>query len=159
MVEHARGGRVTVNGREGTFTIDLHRTTFDEQLVVNLDRDARTVVFQPLTGPSFSNSLQAEVNIQPWERFEVRAAYRYLDVQQTIDGRLRGILERCLAKDPKKRYRSLRALEAALVDYARLDQAPADRSWLLWMLAAAGVVILGGLGWLLKDRILHNLGF
>jgi hypothetical protein len=80
---------VTVNGREGTFTIDLHRTTFDDQLVVNLDRDARTVVFQPLTGPSFSNSAQAEVNIQPWEGFEVRTAYRYLDVRQSIDGQLR----------------------------------------------------------------------
>jgi outer membrane receptor protein involved in Fe transport len=80
---------VTVNGREGTIVIDLHRTTFDDQLVVNLDRDARTVVFQPLTGSSFSNSAQAEMNIQPWERLEVRTAYRYLDVRQTVDGRLR----------------------------------------------------------------------
>jgi outer membrane receptor protein involved in Fe transport len=81
---------VTVNGREGAFTIDLHRTTFDDQLVVNLDRDARMVVFQPLTGSSFSNSAQAELNIQPLERFEVRTAYRFLDVRQTIDGQLRG---------------------------------------------------------------------
>ncbi len=79
---------VTVNGREGTFTVDLHRTMFDDQLVVNLDRDARTVVFQPLAGSSFSNSIQAEANVQPWERFEVRTAYRYLDVQQSLDGRL-----------------------------------------------------------------------
>ncbi len=80
---------ISWDGREGTFTVDVHRTWFDDQLVVNLDRDPGLVVFQPLNGSSHSNSLQAELNMSPLEDLELRTAYRFLDVQQSIDGSLR----------------------------------------------------------------------
>jgi len=75
--------------REGTLTLDVHRTSFENQLVVNLDRSPQQVVFQNLAGASYSNSIQMELTMQPVERLELRTAYRFLDVQQNVDGQLR----------------------------------------------------------------------
>jgi hypothetical protein len=44
------------------------------------------VNFYNLQGRSFSNSFQAELNIEPVTRFEVRMAYRYFDVKSTYNG-------------------------------------------------------------------------
>lgn len=87
------GGNLThyflLAGREATLALDAYRTEFLRQVVVNVDRDPREVVFQNLDGRSFSTSVQAEVNAEPVEHLDVRLAYRYLDVRQTVDGLLR----------------------------------------------------------------------
>jgi hypothetical protein len=41
-----------------------------------------------LQGVSFSNAFQTDIKIEPLERFEVKAAYKYLDVRTTMGGRL-----------------------------------------------------------------------
>ena len=46
----------------------------------------RELHFYNLAGRSFANSLQAELNVLPARRFEVKAAYRFFDVQQTMGG-------------------------------------------------------------------------
>jgi outer membrane receptor for ferrienterochelin and colicin len=75
--------------REATLTLDFYRTTFRQQVVVDLDSDPGVVRFTNLAGASYSNSLQAELSVQPVERLETRLAYRYLDVRQMIGGVLR----------------------------------------------------------------------
>lgn len=75
--------------REATVTFDFYRTRFDNQSVVDLDTDPRTVIFRNLNGESYSNSVQIELNIQPIEKLDTRIAYRFLDVRQTIGGQLR----------------------------------------------------------------------
>jgi len=75
--------------REGTVILDLYRTVFDDQLVIDLDRDPRQVIIYDLEGKSYSNSIQIELNFQPIEKLETRIAYRFLDVKQNISGVLR----------------------------------------------------------------------
>jgi outer membrane cobalamin receptor len=68
--------------RDGSFSIDFFRNDFDDQVVVDLE-DVRQVKFYNLQGKSFSNSLQAEVNIEPAPKLEMRFAYRFFDVKTT----------------------------------------------------------------------------
>jgi outer membrane receptor for ferrienterochelin and colicins len=74
------------NDHEGTVNIDLYRTVFEKQVVVDLDHNPQEVFFYNLKGASYSNSVQAELNVKPVERLDTRIAYRFLDVRQTIDG-------------------------------------------------------------------------
>jgi outer membrane receptor for ferrienterochelin and colicin len=73
------------NYREGTITLDVYRTVFDNQVVVNLE-NPRTIIFENLSGESFSNSVQLEINFKPLEQVDTRIAYRWLDVQSTYNG-------------------------------------------------------------------------
>jgi outer membrane receptor for ferrienterochelin and colicin len=75
--------------REATIALDVYRTAFDKQVVVDFDSDPREIRFTDLAGRSYSNSVQVELTMQPFERFDTRVAYRYLDVRQTIGGVLR----------------------------------------------------------------------
>lgn len=75
--------------REATISVDVYRTEFEKQIVVDLDANPQEVHFYNLNGSSYSNSIQAEVNVQPIERLDTRLAYRFLDVNQTINGTLR----------------------------------------------------------------------
>ncbi|MFY8165951.1 MAG: TonB-dependent receptor plug domain-containing protein, partial [Sediminibacterium sp.] len=62
-------------------SIDYFRNDFENQVVVDLE-DPRAVSFYNLTGKSFSNSFQAELNLQPITKFDIRIAYRYFNVKQ-----------------------------------------------------------------------------
>ena len=66
--------------RDATFSLDYFRNDFDDQVVVDLE-DVRQVKFYDLEGKSFSNSLQAELNMEPARKFELRLAYRFFDVK------------------------------------------------------------------------------
>ncbi len=74
--------------KELTASIDLYRTDFQNQVIVDRDQDANGVYFYNLDGKSFSNNFQAEVIIEPVERFEITAAYRFSDVKSTIHGEI-----------------------------------------------------------------------
>ena len=65
-----------------TLTIDFYRTWFENQLVV--DRENDQVKFSNLENQSFSNSLQAELSIEPLKNFVIRGAYKYLDVRSLL---------------------------------------------------------------------------
>ena len=69
--------------REGSFHLDVYHTRFVNQLVVDLDESAREVWFYNLEGESISNSIQAELNYELFKRFDIRLAYRFLDVYKT----------------------------------------------------------------------------
>ena len=75
--------------REATIAFDFYRTTFEKQIVVDLDRNPQEIHFYNLNGQSYSNSFQVELNIQPIEKLDTRIAYRLYDVRQTINGSLR----------------------------------------------------------------------
>ena len=75
--------------REGSFHADFYHTFFQNQLIVDLDQTAREVRFYNLDGISVSNSLQLELNYELFKRFDIRLAYRYLDVYKTYSGQLR----------------------------------------------------------------------
>jgi outer membrane receptor protein involved in Fe transport len=68
--------------RDGLLSLDYFRNDFNNQVIVDLE-DASQVKFYNLQGKSFSNSFQAELNIEPAPKFEVRLAYRLFDVKST----------------------------------------------------------------------------
>lgn len=69
---------------DASITVDYYRTWFENQLVV--DRENDIISFQNQENESFSNSLQAELSIEPVENLTLRAAYKYLDVKAQYDG-------------------------------------------------------------------------
>jgi outer membrane receptor for ferrienterochelin and colicin/copper chaperone CopZ len=73
--------------RDASFGVDFYRNDFTNQVVVDLE-NAREVQFYNLAGKSYSNSFQAEVNLVPVNKLELRLAYRYFDVNTTYSGKL-----------------------------------------------------------------------
>ena len=79
----------TLNYRPGSLSVDYFYTKFLNQVVMDLDANPQTVSFFGLQGNSFSHSLQVQLDYQLVRRFDVRLAYRYLDVQTDyLNGRL-----------------------------------------------------------------------
>jgi outer membrane receptor for ferrienterochelin and colicins len=74
-------------GNPATLGLDYFRNDFNNQVVVDLETP-RQVHFYNLNGRSFSNSFQAELNMTPINKLDLRLAYRLFDVQQTYNGRL-----------------------------------------------------------------------
>ncbi|WP_460975924.1 TonB-dependent receptor [Spirosoma knui] len=75
----------TVLGKKASLVLDYHRTYFKNQLIVDLEHP-QELNFYNLKGQSYANSFQAEFNLQPAKRVEVKAAYRLYDVQQSMGG-------------------------------------------------------------------------
>lgn len=75
-------------GREANMVIDYYHTLFENQLIVDRDVDVEAIVFRNYDGRSFSNSLQGELSFEPMKRFEVRLAYKLLDVRAEYGGSL-----------------------------------------------------------------------
>ncbi|MDZ4751618.1 MAG: TonB-dependent receptor [Flavobacteriales bacterium] len=74
--------------RDGTLSVDAYRTWFQNQVVMDIE-EAELVRFYNLDGASFSNTAQVEANWSPVKRFEVRLAYRWLDVQTQFSSGLK----------------------------------------------------------------------
>jgi len=72
---------------DAMFSVDYFRNDFKDQVVVDIE-NARAVSFYNLKGRSYSNSFQAELSLEPVDRFELRMAYRYFDVKSTYNGKL-----------------------------------------------------------------------
>ncbi len=77
-----------VNGREAKFSMDVYRTEFLNQAVVDLYTETRTAYIYNLDGKSYSNSLQAEIMYEPVANFKLKAAWKYNDVKTTYNGKL-----------------------------------------------------------------------
>jgi outer membrane receptor for ferrienterochelin and colicins len=83
----------TFNYRPGTISFDYFFTEFKNQAVVDFDKSAREANFFGLTGRSYSHSTQLQIDYQVVRRFDVRLAYRYLNVKTDY---LNGLLARPL---------------------------------------------------------------
>ncbi|MDW8297122.1 MAG: TonB-dependent receptor [Raineya sp.] len=75
-------------GRKVEWTTDFFRTQFQNQLVVDMDRNATELYFVNLQGQSFANSFQTELTMKVLAGLETKVAYKYYDVQNTLAGRL-----------------------------------------------------------------------
>jgi len=74
--------------RQLTLSVDFYRTVFQNQIVVDVNRDPNSVFFYNLKGESFSNSFQTDLIVDVLEGFEVSFAYRYNDVKVTMSDEL-----------------------------------------------------------------------
>lgn len=72
-----------LKGMKGNWITDFYRTDFENQLVADFENPGYTY-FYNLKGKAYANSFQTEVNLTPVKRFELKLAYRFLDVKQSL---------------------------------------------------------------------------
>lgn len=74
--------------RKSTISADYYYTYFENQLIVDRDSDPSLIFFRNIANQSFSNSFQSELSFSPFLNFDVRMAYKYLDVRSIFDDQL-----------------------------------------------------------------------
>ncbi|MEI6765555.1 MAG: TonB-dependent receptor [Bacteroidota bacterium] len=74
--------------RKAEVDIDVYRTQFLNQAIVDLDSTPTVAYFYNLKGKSYSNSYQAQFSFEPVKRLSILLAYRINDVKTTINGKL-----------------------------------------------------------------------
>ncbi len=72
--------------RKSSVVFDFYSTYFVNQLIVDRDQNVNAIVFRNLQGKSIANSFQVEWSIEPIKNFDVRFAYKNLDVKSTYGG-------------------------------------------------------------------------
>jgi outer membrane receptor for ferrienterochelin and colicins len=70
---------------EAFVNLDIFRTDFQNQVIIDLDQNVNKVVFYNLSGRSYSNSLQLDLGFEPVKDFAVKMAYKWYDVKMTYD--------------------------------------------------------------------------
>jgi outer membrane receptor protein involved in Fe transport len=76
--------------RKSSASIDLYRTDFVRQVLVDVDQSPTTVYFYQVPGKSFANSVLATVQTEVLPGFDVKLAYKWQDVRATYsDGVMR----------------------------------------------------------------------
>jgi copper chaperone CopZ len=81
---------IRIGAREFVFGADYYYTFFESQVVVDYDHNPQQVSIYNLDGPSYSHSIQAQVDVEILPMLDVRLAYRFNDVRtRYIDGILR----------------------------------------------------------------------
>jgi hypothetical protein len=93
-----------INYRDAYITIDLYRTDFTSQVVIDVDQNAQQVLIYNLKGPSFANTGQFELNLEPRKRLFIKTAYRYVDTKLQLK---QGLLQK-----------NLTALHRAFINFA-----------------------------------------
>lgn len=80
---------LTLFTRTSNISIDIYRTWFQHQLVVDRDESGSAIVFKNINHASFSHSFQLEWSMNPMKLLEIRLAYKHLDVKALYDGVMR----------------------------------------------------------------------
>jgi hypothetical protein len=70
-----------IGGEDANLNVDFYHSRFVNQIVADYDYSTRALHLYNLNGESYSNSAQVEFNFKPVKRWEVRMAYRWLDVK------------------------------------------------------------------------------
>jgi len=65
--------------RKGDITFDFYQINFENQVVVDWE-NPQQISFYNLDGSSIANSFQVEMNYSPFNKFNVRTAYKFFDV-------------------------------------------------------------------------------
>ncbi len=92
------GGNVTFYlpfGAEDTDTylsFDYFRNDFNKQVIVDTEIDPTTIYFYNLDGKSYTNTYQVDFSVDPIERFNITATFRYTDAKVTLLNQ--GLVER-----------------------------------------------------------------
>lgn len=75
-----------LNNHRGSISFDAYHTYFKNQTIVDIDIHPQKIDFYNLKGRSYSNSFQTELNYELFKKFDIRMAYRWLDVQTNYHG-------------------------------------------------------------------------
>lgn len=77
-----------LGSKELLFSIDLYRTQFQNKIVVNYEISAQEIHFYNLDGQSFANSIQTQIDMELFENFDIRVAYRFNDAKTSYSSEL-----------------------------------------------------------------------
>ena len=92
------GGNVTFYlpfgyDEENTYlSFDYFHNSFNHQVIVDQEAEAGFVDIYNLDGRSFTDTYQADFNVEPFERFTLTATFRYTDARVVLRGQ--GLVER-----------------------------------------------------------------
>jgi outer membrane receptor for ferrienterochelin and colicins len=70
-----------ISGKKSTITSDYYYTWFQNQLIMDFDKDPNQIYFRNQKGASFSHAWQTELSIVPVKNMELRFVYKMLQVQ------------------------------------------------------------------------------
>lgn len=68
---------------KNSLTFDVYHTEFSQHLMMDMEQVGK-LLFYNTTNRSFSTSAQAELSLVPNDRWELKAAYRWISVKQTF---------------------------------------------------------------------------
>lgn len=77
--------------KPATLMLDVYRTEFQNQVVVDMEQSSQHIYLYNLDGRSYSNAAQAEVSATVGHGFDVTTAVRYNDVKTTYRGELKSL--------------------------------------------------------------------
>lgn len=80
---------IHINNKELTLSLDIYRTSFLNQVVIDRVTTNAEILIYNLDGRSFSNSIQFEANYELFQGFDLTAAFRYNDVKVTYMNELK----------------------------------------------------------------------
>jgi hypothetical protein len=69
---------------KSSLVIDAYRTVFQNQLIADSEHPNYLYFYNSIGRKSFANSAQIELNFVPAERVEIKLAYRFFEVKQTL---------------------------------------------------------------------------
>ena len=78
-----------IGEKELQLLVDVYRTDFINQIVIDRDADAHQIRIYNLNGKSYSNCAQIQLDYELFNNFDVSLAFRYTDVKMTINDTLR----------------------------------------------------------------------
>ncbi len=78
----------SINGKDGTFSSSFYRTNFENQVIRDFYTSKDAVYISNLSGTSFANSFQMNLDYEVFDRFDFRVAYKYDQVKQEIQGKM-----------------------------------------------------------------------
>jgi outer membrane receptor protein involved in Fe transport len=79
---------------KSSISFDFFRSEFQKQILADQERDLDYVWFYNLDGPSYTNTFQVDLMLEPVERFSILTTFRYTDARVELAGR--GVVERPL---------------------------------------------------------------
>ena len=119
--------------RKVTLSLDYFHTEFQNQAIVDFERNSNSVYFYNLKGRSFADALQADLSVTPFTGFDIFAAFRYNKTQITYsDGTQQYLVEKPLTS----RYRGVLNLSYAtkfkkwVFDFTTQLNGPSRIPWL-----------------------------
>ena len=79
-------------GNPAYLSFDYFRNQFVSQIVADQELSSSEVMFYNVDGQSFTNTYQVDFSVDPVERFNIMATFRYTDAKVSLRGR--GLVER-----------------------------------------------------------------
>jgi len=77
-----------IDGRKMTLNGEFYRTSFLDQVIIDMDQSTAEIYIYNLDGRAYSNSFQVEMLWEPIRNFDVVLAYRWNDVRVTLNEEL-----------------------------------------------------------------------